>query len=605
MCLLLLACTAAPSDTGAKDSDPAQFRDADGDGFGDPSLPDPAGVDNALDCDDGDSAVFPGADEHCDAKDEDCDGVVDEDPIDPSTWYVDADDDGSGDGAVPVQGCEIPDGAVVDGMDCDDTTAAVHPGASESCGDGIDQDCDGADLACHEVVEHVVDAETPRWIGGAPGALFGSSVALGPQRAGPADIHVGSTDDSAEAVTSQGAVTVIRGARIGGATALDATDGCALVGFDGVNSVPGSIAVFDDLAGSGSVTSLVQLTGEGWWVDGYSAELCEVGDLGSFDFQLSPPEMSGNMGISSVRVRDEVGAPILATGAVGAYQAPDGWWDGTGAVFLYDLSSGEAEPVGTILAARWMEEQYFGASLSAGDMDGDGIDDLAVGAPASNFYENRFEWSSGRAYVFAGPFDGDRTAIDDYGRVQDAALMLYRDGIGLTDSIGYSVSIGDVDGDGYGDLLAGAPELWNGYGRAYLLYGPPNGERSTDTADAWFGPEPQDVPSQFGVHLTLDSDLDGDGNADVALPTPMLNADGTFTATWDYTGGLWLYYGRRFSGGIDLADVDERWQGMAGTGFGESIAGGADIDGDGFDDLVVGAPLSDGGLGAVFPIYGG
>ena len=81
-------------------------------------------------------------DETCDGADDDCDGTVDEDAVDPLTFYADDDGDGYGDASAPVQGCEAGRGEVSDATDCDDGNATVHPSADESC-DGIDHDCDG------------------------------------------------------------------------------------------------------------------------------------------------------------------------------------------------------------------------------------------------------------------------------------------------------------------------------------------------------------------------------------------------------------------------------------------------------------------------------
>ncbi|MCB9690499.1 MAG: putative metal-binding motif-containing protein [Alphaproteobacteria bacterium] len=117
--LLALACS-RPS--------PALF-DGDGDGI-------PA----AYDCDDADADVFPGANEVCDGVDNDCDGEVDEAPIDLRTWYLDADGDGFG--STEIQVCDGPPGAVRRGGDCDDGDPDTHPGAPETC-DGEDDDCDG------------------------------------------------------------------------------------------------------------------------------------------------------------------------------------------------------------------------------------------------------------------------------------------------------------------------------------------------------------------------------------------------------------------------------------------------------------------------------
>jgi Putative metal-binding motif len=79
----------------------------------------------------------------CNGIDDNCDGAVDEGV--QSTFYLDA--DGDGHGTTPVAACEGAGLAAVGG-DCDDTSSTVWPGAPEVCGDGVDQDCDGADPAC-------------------------------------------------------------------------------------------------------------------------------------------------------------------------------------------------------------------------------------------------------------------------------------------------------------------------------------------------------------------------------------------------------------------------------------------------------------------------
>ncbi|MBM4367611.1 MAG: hypothetical protein FJ102_15475, partial [Deltaproteobacteria bacterium] len=99
---------------------------------------------DATDCDDAAAAVNPAATEVCNAIDDDCDGLVDNDAADAATWYGDGDSDGYGDDSRLEYACEAPPGSVAGGGDCDDTDAAYNPGATESCTDTEDYNCDGS-----------------------------------------------------------------------------------------------------------------------------------------------------------------------------------------------------------------------------------------------------------------------------------------------------------------------------------------------------------------------------------------------------------------------------------------------------------------------------
>ncbi len=125
------------------------YADTDSDGYGDPdsatlSCSMPSGhVSDGTDCDDTEAPTFPGAVETCDGADNDCDGTIDEDDaVDTSIWYADADGDGFGDPSSATISCGPPEGHVSDDNDCDDTEPTTFPGADETC-DEVDNNCDG------------------------------------------------------------------------------------------------------------------------------------------------------------------------------------------------------------------------------------------------------------------------------------------------------------------------------------------------------------------------------------------------------------------------------------------------------------------------------
>jgi len=127
---LLCACADPPAPKPDDSGTPAE--DNDGDGFF-----------GEEDCDDLDPLSFPGADERCDGKDNDCDRAIDEDAVDMPTFYSDFDQDSYGDPARPTTTCDQPAGMVRNALDCDDAAPEVRPYAAERC-DAIDRDCDGA-----------------------------------------------------------------------------------------------------------------------------------------------------------------------------------------------------------------------------------------------------------------------------------------------------------------------------------------------------------------------------------------------------------------------------------------------------------------------------
>ncbi len=123
------------------------YTDADGDGYGDEAVTALCQPDGTVavdgDCDDDNEHTWPGAEDICDGRDNDCNGVADDGEAGTlTTWYGDADGDGYGHPAASSQGCSQPTGYVDTADDCDDNTGGVYPGARE-IGAGAANDCDG------------------------------------------------------------------------------------------------------------------------------------------------------------------------------------------------------------------------------------------------------------------------------------------------------------------------------------------------------------------------------------------------------------------------------------------------------------------------------
>lgn len=155
----------------------------------------------------------------------------------------------------------------------------------------------------------------------------------------------------------------------------------------------------------------------------------------------------------------------------------------------------------------YREQDYAGASLDAGgDFNGDGIPDIVVGATGQYQYDYR----AGEAYLVLGPVTGDRL-------LRDAHLVMGDDD--LNDWSGVQTRFaGDLDDDGYDDLVISAVRHGQGSGHAYIGHGPTSGSMDLETeALQLSGMSDDDVA---GRAIAGGHDLDGDGVIDLAVSAP-------------------------------------------------------------------------------------
>jgi hypothetical protein len=403
---------------------------------------------------------------------------------------------------------------------------------------------------------------------------FGHALATGDFNGdGRVDLAVGVSDDDVDPFGDVGSVTVIYGTAAG----LDPASGesWSLLG------VAGEVAADED--GFGSALAAADFDGDGFDDLAIGVPFRDVVDL-------------------DLATWSAAGAVVVLYGSLGGIEVAD-------AQYLHQ-GDGNTEGVPE-------EHDHFGSALAAGDFDGDGIGDLAIGVPDEDVGAIS---GAGAVNVIYGSFLGLGPAggADDIwtqgalGTSDDEQLDLF----------GSALAAGDLDGDGRDDLAVGAPnETWIDVAQAgavFVIRSSPTGLVATGTQV-----RSQDHPSldavaepgdKFGASLAI-ADFDGDGVGDLAIGSP-----GEAPPAGLIEGGL-----------SELAGVVHVVAGVAGLGVGSTqlakidradLGAGAPLSGDQFGaalaagrfgpgaaaSLVIGAPgLDVGGLqgvGATFVIPG-
>ena len=262
--------------------------------------------------------------------------------------------------------------------------------------------------------------------------------------------------------------------------------------------------------------------------------------------------------------------------------------DSRGEIFIFNgpLSGTRTVASADATITGSFANESFGASIaSAGDINGDGVNDIIVGAP--RFPLNGAD--TGRAYVFFGPVTGSLIAT------QANAIIF---GEAVNDDFGVAVAGGkDINGDGVPDVIVGADQLFAtaSAGKAYVFYGPVSGNIQAANADAILTGEADG--DLFGTSVTSVGDFNRDGISDVTVGAPDNGAGGI------RSGRVYTFFGP-LSGTIAAANADSIVTGSNQDQSGMSVAGG-DLNGDGATDLVVGAPQFATGTHGYAAIYFG
>jgi len=448
---------------------------------------------------------------------------------------------------------------------------------------------------------------------------------------GGGDVDGDGLDDllvsSVNAAGGAGRVWVVFGKPDGGAVDLAAVSmgagGFEILGEAAGDEAGHEAAIVGDATGDGLAdivvgAPLVGTAGTAYLVhgkaDGAAVDLADVA-LGLGGFSMAGAGFGEDAG-TSVAGAGDVDGDGLADMVIGAPEG--GPFPGGGRAYVVFGMSGTA-PVqlsdvyigigGFAMHGVGFDDNAGMAVAGAGDVNGDGRDDVIVGAPVADAGGMS---NAGRSYVVFG-----RNATSGIDLSMLGGTGFFIDGASGSDLAGTAVAgVGDVDGDGRADVVVGAPQAEDALvlqGQAYVVRGKTDGATVSAASVAagmgGFVIDGELAGNFLGTAVGGGGDVDGDGYGDVLLGVPNVAVPGP-TA-----GRGYVVFGRPGGASVPLADLPGRLGGFsvhASAGFGRlgwRVADAGDVNGDGFDDVIFSATFADppagNDAGRSYVVFGG